>query len=167
MEGKVGRKGPNNSAQASLVGRGSGITHPFEQSRLLCRAPAALGLTIAEPLCVPRNARNGSPVPVGRKPRRAQDANFSLSIERAGFEPRRGAILAQGARGVNVWFAATRGGFQTWSRGSNPARLAYISWRSRGRAEIFVLPFLGPCLTKAASTSHLSPLTFHLSHFLV
>jgi len=42
----------------NLVGRGSGITHSFEQSRLLCRTAGALGLTIAEPPCVLPSTRN-------------------------------------------------------------------------------------------------------------
>ena len=82
---------------------------------------------------------------VGRKPRRAQDANFFLSTKRAGFEPRRGAVFAQGARGFAVQFALIQRGFQTSSRGSNPARLAASVLRSRGRAEIFALP-IGPRL---------------------
>jgi len=79
---------------------------------------------------------------VGRKPRRAQDTNFSLSTKRAGFEPRREAVLAQGARGFNVHFARIQHGFRTSSRGSNPARSAASMMPNRGRAEIFALPVL-------------------------
>jgi hypothetical protein len=150
-----------------LVGRGSGITHGVEQSRLLILPDGLRGLKTAEPLCVLPSAGSGLRVAVGRKPRRALDALLFLTVERAGFEPRRGAVLAQGARGANVWFAVTQGGFQTSSRGSNPARLTYLTCRNRGRAEIFALPFLGPRPTNRANTFHLSPFTFHLSRLLV
>ena len=51
--------------KATLVGRGSGITHSFEQSRSLCWTAGELGLTIAEPLCVLPSARNGSAAQLG------------------------------------------------------------------------------------------------------
>ena len=42
----------------TLVGRGSGMPHSFEQSRLLSWTAGALGLTIAEPSCVLPGARS-------------------------------------------------------------------------------------------------------------
>jgi hypothetical protein len=86
---------------------------------------------------------------VGRKPRRAHDADLCLLAERAGFEPHRGAILAQSARGFNVRFAPIEGGLGASSRGSKPARMRIIaivqSWARRvfrptGRG-FHVLPF--------------------------
>ena len=84
--------------------------------------------------------------PVGRKPRRAEDADLSLTVDRAGFEPRCGLVLARRARGFNVRFAPTQRGIRTSSRGSNPARSASSASQNRGRAEIFALPFLEPRL---------------------
>jgi len=78
---------------------------------------------------------------VGRKPRRAQDADFALSAERAGFEPCLGRVVAQDAREVSVQFAFVLRGLRSSSRGSNPARLASSLSRNHGRAEIFALPF--------------------------
>ena len=50
MEREVGEL--KDSAPAILVGRGSGNTHHFEQSRLLILAAGLRGLKIAEPLRV-------------------------------------------------------------------------------------------------------------------
>ena len=175
----------------NLVGRGSGITHAFEQSRSLSWTAGALGLAIAEPPSVLPSARNGSAT-VGRRPRRAHDVYLSRKVERAGFEPRCGTVVAQDTREFDVPFVPIVGEFHTSSRGSNPARLAISSWRDRGRAEtrrryalawpspaschalrlaatkalrsrVFALPILGP-RSRAQTTFHFSPFTFHLSH---
>ena len=80
---------------------------------------------------------------VGRKPRRAHDTFLFPASERAGFEPRSGGVLAKGAPGSDGQFAPIWGGFETLSRGSNPARIGSARWHSFGRAEIFALPILG------------------------
>ena len=80
---------------------------------------------------------------VGRKPRRAHDVDLSMALDRAGFEPRAGLVLAHRLPGFNVPFGLIKGGSRTSRRGSNPARLASLVSQNRGRAEIFALPFLG------------------------
>jgi hypothetical protein len=106
---------------------------------------------------------------VGRKPRRAQDVDLSMALDRAGFEPHPGLVLAHRLPGFNVRFALTKGGFRTSRRGSNPARLASSVFQNRGRGEIFALPIVGSrpvpiLLTSMPATFNLSLFTFHLSH---
>jgi hypothetical protein len=61
---------------------------------------------------------------VGRKPRRAQDVYLSHVVERAGFEPRCGIIVAQERREFDVTFVPIVGEFQTPSRGGITAPVA-------------------------------------------
>ncbi len=101
---------------------------------------------------------------VGRKPRHSHDVDLSMALDRAGFEPRPGLVLAHRLPGFKVRFALTKGGFRTSRRGSNPARLASSVSQNRGRAEIFALPIVGPRPAPILLPSVPAPFTFHLSH---
>jgi hypothetical protein len=75
----------------TLVGRGSGTTHQFEQSRLLPLTAGAFGLMTAEPLRVLPSAQNGSAAQCGLAIRvRARSIAPLISHGHSGASPHQG-----------------------------------------------------------------------------
>ena len=91
---KGSTRAPNGRrAEASLVGRGSGITHSFEQSRLLRGTPGSLVLRTAEPLGVLPAARNGSAAqPDLAMSIRTRSIALRTSHGRSGASPHQGGV---------------------------------------------------------------------------
>ena len=77
-----------NTAQASLVERGSGITHPFERSRWLFLTAGLRDLRTAEPQRVLSSARNDPAGQLGLSMRiRARSMALRSSCGRSGASP--------------------------------------------------------------------------------
>jgi hypothetical protein len=146
----------------TLVGRGSGTTHQFEQSRLLCGTTGSLGLTIAEPQSFLPSPRKGFDSTLAPKGRRDSAQGFN-----PGYHILRRCAWDEGGKGQQIW----RDGLNLRIQRPVPAS---SSATFRARRIGVVNPGLKPwaesfCPFGASSVRAIdsfSPLTFHISRSL-